>query len=208
MKISSRPLSNQNYISLALFTAFIFVCNPLRAEFDLTGYYAGGQYTNSGIEIVDPANSANRAKDDWGFLHAKFGKTLNDWLSAETHLAVSSATNDNEDHDYMVGLFLKAGRKLGEYRPYGLIGAAALNASEPGFQSETFSDVSYGAGIEIFGQKNIAISLEYIRLIDTERTDAGNDISIDTLSLGFVYYFSSESSPFNKNRNKIPSIRY
>ena len=208
MKTSSRPLFNQNFISLALFTSVMFVCNPLRAELDLTGYYAGAQYTAADIEIVDPLNSANNSNNSWGFLHGKFGKTLSDWVSIEASFAVSSPTNDNEDHDYIVGAYVKAGKKTGGYRLYGLIGASALSFSEPGYQSDTYTSGSFGAGIEIFGTNDMALSLEYIRLIDNDKFVDGRDLSVDTLSLGFVYYFSSDTSRFNKNRDKIPSIRY
>lgn len=204
MRNNTRPLMNHYLTTIALFVGIVCASSPVLAELDLTGLYAGVQYTSGDFDLDDDVD-ANDVSESWGFLHGRFGKTINDILSVEGHLGISS--NANADHGvYLYGAYLKIGKDLGQYRPYGLLGASGIHVYEDGFDTETYSDLAFGAGIEVFGSKNVAVVIEYISSVDKTVDDA--DLTFDTLSLGFTYYFTEEESTFNKNRNKIRSIRY
>ena len=191
-----------NYSISILLIVLLSVSESVYAQVELTGYYFGFQYNNASFEVDD---SASDISESWGLLHGKFGKAINDLLSIETKLGVS--TNADSSHlVYTYEAFLKIGKSLGKYKPYGILGVSGVHVHQAGYFTEDFSGGSYGVGLEIFGSKDLALELEYIRATDT--TDAGFDVHMDSMTLGFVYYFSSETSVFNRNRNKIRSIRY
>jgi hypothetical protein len=178
--------------------------NPAIAELELTGYYLGGEFTNGSYK-KDFSDSTTDISESWGFLQGKFGKKINETLSVEAQLGISS--NLTSDHGvYFLSTFLKVGRSFEGYTLYGLLGGTTSHIYEAGYDTDNYSGFSYGAGIEIFGSKDVSISLEYQSLLNI--TDNGADVKFDVTSLGFTYYFSDEKSKFNKNRNKIRSIRY
>jgi hypothetical protein len=87
-----------------------------------------------------------------------------------------------------------------------LLGYSGFSASQNHGDNVTESDASYGLGLEIFGSKNIAVTFEYLNMLD--KTVDGDDDTFDAIGVGFTYYFIEEKSLFNRNRNKIDSIRY
>ena len=72
--------------------------------------------------------------------------------------------------------------------------------------SQSEAGGSLGVGLEIFGSKDLAITFEFLRLID--KSINGADVTFDIVGVGFTYYFTEDKSYFNKNRDKIRSIRY
>ena len=92
------------------------------------------------------------------------------------------------------------------YKIYGLLGFGGIYAYQDDVDDVTESSFSYGAGIEIFGSKSVAITLEYLSVLD--KSVDGGDTTFSTFGAGFTYYFIEDKSYFNKNRNKIRSIRY
>ena len=104
------------------------------------------------------------------------------------------------------GAYLRLGKDYGQYKPYGLIGFSGIYAYEDNVDNVSETSGSYGAGLEIFGSKDLAITFEYLRMID--KSVDGGDSTFDAFGAGFTYYFTEDKSYFNKNRNKIRSIRY
>ncbi len=191
--------------SLAIFTT------PAVAELELTDIYYGLQFTNN------KWNSGSNSEQSWNFIDGKYGKQLNDWVSVEGRVGLSD--NLSNVHGIInLGGYVRIGKDLGQYRPYGLLGYTYTywfeeDLDELGDQlnidlddSYDESGFSYGLGIEIFGSPNVAITLEVMRAID--ESDDDGDTTIDQIGLGFNYYFVSDTSRFNKNRDKIRSIRY
>ncbi len=192
-------------VSLAAFTT------PAVAELELTGTYYGFQFTNNKYD------NDTGSDESWNFIDGKYGNQLNDWVSLEGRVGLSD--NLSSVHGIInLGGYMRIGKDLGRYRPYGLLGATYTywfeeDLDELGDQlgidlddSYDESGFSYGFGIEIFGNPNIAITFEAMRAID--ESDSDGDTTIDQFGLGFNYYFISDTSRFNKNRDKIRSIRY
>jgi hypothetical protein len=178
--------------------------NPAIAELEMTGYYFGGNITNGTFDKNFSDNTTDLS-ESWSFIQGKFGKKINDILSVEAQLGVS--TNLTSSHGvYFLSTFLKVGKSFEKYTLYGLLGGNTSHMYEEGYDTQNYSGFSYGAGVEMFGSKDISISLEVKRLLHI--TDNGADVNLDAASLGFTYYFLADKSRFNKNRNAIRSIRY
>jgi hypothetical protein len=189
---------------------FLFLCLtgfsisfPASAELDLTGLYSGFQYSES-EQKFDP-DSGSSVKDNRGHLKVKLGKILNDNFSIEGQLGL--ITDSDEKRGIATsGVYLRAGKDFGQYKLYGLLGYSGVHFYHDQFEDDSDSSGSYGVGLEIFGNKHIAVTLEYLRMLDKSLDDG--DLTFDTMGIGFTYYFIDDTSYFNKNRNKIDSIRY
>jgi hypothetical protein len=172
------------------------------AEINWSGTYAGAMYSSSKLEAKASGSSASQS---WGHAKLKLGKIINDYVSVEGQLGMT--TNSDTNHGNLtVGIYARVGKDFGQYKLYGLAGLGGYHSYADGFDSVNESDFSYGVGLEIFGSKDTAITLEYVTIVDKSVDDV--DLTFDTLGLGFTYYFTEDTSYFNKNRNKIRSIRY
>lgn len=183
-----------------LFSFFIFtaaIYNSAAAEVSLTGMYSGFLVANSKENFeVDGGEDSEESR---GHLKGKLGMYLNDYISVEGQLGFTN----NSDNDLVTyGAYVRVDKDFGNYKIYGLLGASGAESDEDVSESSG----SYGLGMEIFGSKDVAITFEYINMI--EKSVEGGDLRLDSLGIGFTYYFSDETSAFVKNRNKIRSIRY
>lgn len=192
-----RPFS-QLLLMMALCISY-----PAYAELDLTGLYSGLQYSDSTDEFKPDSGSS--VKENRGHVKVKVGKLMNDIVAVEGQLGLT--TNSTSSQGILTyGVYLRADKDYGQYKLYGLLGASGIYAYEDNVDSVSESSGSYGVGVEIFGSKNIAVTFEYLTLLD--KSIDGGDLTFDTLGVGFTYYFTEDKSYFNKNRNKIDSIRY
>jgi hypothetical protein len=181
--------------------ALIMVSFSANAENVLTGTYYGLQFANSQSRLE---NSVSTTDTNYGHIKGKFGWVMNDILSLEGHLGF---TNNSDDIEKLMvyGAYLRAGKNFGDYKLYGLIGLGGIYSYDTK-DKESESGGSYGLGLEVFGSKKIAITLEYLIVLD-KSIDAG-DLTFDSIGIGYSYYFTDDTSYFNKNRNKVKSIRY
>ena len=171
-------------------------------ELGFSGWYTGVLYSDSEYKARSDFGDINK---NWGHIRAKGGYIFNSLLSVEGQLGMT--TNSDQDKGVLsYGVYARLGKDLGQYKPYGLLGIGGFSAYQDQGNDISETGASYGAGIEIFGSKNLAVTFEYLRLIDKTIDDA--DVTFDTIGLGFTYYFVEDKSYFNKNRNKIRSIRY
>jgi len=201
MKIIQRLLKLQSKTVLILCLTGASMSFPAYAEIDFSGMYAGLHYSDSAFESKQDSS----VNDNWGHIKGKLGKILNEDFSVEGQFGMTT-NSDDEKGIATYGVYLRGGKDFGEYKPYGLLGLSGYHAYQDGFDSVSESSGSYGLGLEIFGSKNVAVTFEYIRMIDKEIDN--EDITFDTVGLGFTYYFVEDKSYFNKNRNKVRSIRY
>lgn len=186
------------------FTLLYFgVSTSALAEVDYTGTYWGVQFSDSTDKFE--ADSGGTTKKNRGHVKGKYGKALNEYVSVEGQFGITTSSNSTRGI-YTYGAYLRASKDLGDYKIYGLLGASGLQAYDDDFDDVSESSGSYGVGIEIFGSKTTAITIEYLQMVDKSLDDG--DFTFDTLGLGFTYYFVDDQSYFNKNRNKIRSIRY
>ncbi len=200
MKTTIYPQLKQPYL-LILFIALSGSSLPVSAEIDLTGLYSGLQYSSS--EYKSTNGSTETASN--GHIKAKLGKTINENLSAEGQFGMTTNSNDKLG-TFTYGGYLRGSKDYGQYKPYGLIGFSGYYSYADNSDSQSETGGSLGVGLEIFGSKDITITFEYLRLMD--KTINGADVTFDTFGVGFTYYFTEDTSYFNKNRNKINSIRY
>ena len=203
MKIKIRSKINQSSFFSLLCLSGALASFPAFAELDLTGIYSGLMFSDSKDEFE--ATFGGTTKENRGHIKAKVGKILNENFTIEGQFGMT--TNSGSSQGIATyGAYLRGGKDFGQYKLYGLLGFSGVHAYQDNVSDVTESSGSYGAGLEIFGNKHIAISLEYIRMIDTSVD--GGDFTFDTIGAGFTYYFIEDKSYFNKNRNKIRSIRY
>ena len=188
---------------LLLALPLLFTVPGAQAELELTGWYTGFMYSDSSEEL--DLNGGGTRSLNKGHLKVKAGKTLREYLSVEGHLGMTTNTGDKRGR-FTYGLYLRADKDFGRYRLYGLLGASGFYDYHDVEEDVSESGASWGAGVEIFGSKNVALSLEYLRMID-KSVDEG-DYLYDSLGVGFSYYFTDDTSYFSRNRNKIKSIRY
>ena len=189
-------------LSSFIFCTALLTQSQAFAEIDLTGMYAGVIFSNNGYDLK---TNSGKVSESWGHVKAKVGTSLTELIDAEGQLGLT--TNSDAGHGVVsYGAYLRIGKDMGQYKPYGLVGLSGFYLYEDGYDSESETGFSYGAGIEIFGSKDLTVTFEYLRLID--KSVDGGDLTFDTLGVGFTYYFTEDTSYFNKNRNKIRSIRY
>jgi len=202
MKNTSSLTNQQSYI-FVLLIALTGLSLPVSAEIDMTGLYAGVQFSTSKDQFLpDTGPTVNNNK---GHLKAKLGTAINDLVSVEGQFGMT--TNSGATQGIATyGAYLRVGKDYGQYKPYGLIGFSGIYAYQDNADNVSEASGSYGAGLEIFGSKDLAITFEYIRMID--KSIDGGDLTFDTFGAGFTFYFTEDKSYFNKNRNKIRSIRY
>jgi hypothetical protein len=186
-----------------LLLPLLFSVAPAQAELELTGWYAGFMYSDSSEELdLDTGGTRSVNK---GHLKIKAGKTLNEYLSVEGQFGMTTNTGDKRGR-FTYGVYLRPSKDFGRYRLYGLVGASGFYDYHDVEEDVSESGASIGFGIEMFGSKDVALSFEYLRMID-KSIDEG-DYVYDSIGLGFSYYFTDDTSYFSRNRNKIKSIRY
>lgn len=201
IKIKKFPI--QKFLTFAALTVSTAFSVNAYAEMDLSGLYSGFIFSNSQFESKTPGFS--KTTQDWGHGKVKIGKILNEYTSVEGQFGMT--TNSDADHGNLTyGIYLRAGKDFDQYKLYGLAGLGGFHSYADGLDNVSENGFSYGVGIEIFGSKDLTVTLEYVSLVD--KSVDGADIVFDTLGLGFTYYFTEDTSYFNKNRNKIRSIRY
>ncbi len=201
MKIQYLPSIHHIFRFLILSLAILMVSFSVQAEVDLSGTYYGLQYSNSKSISED---SSTKTEISYGHIKAKYGWMMNDLISLEGQLGFTNAP-DESDSLLVYGAYLRAGYDFGSYKLYGLLGIGGIYAYDSQ-DKESESSGSYGLGLEIFGSRDVAVTLEYLTVLN--KSVDGTDLKFDSLGIGYSYYFSEEKSYFNKNRNKIKSIRY
>jgi opacity protein-like surface antigen len=174
-----------------------------QAEIDLSGTYTGVQFADNTDRFVDSSGIATEYNH--GHIKAKYGWILNDSLSFEGHLGITS-NSDERAGILTYGAYIRPNIDFGKFKLYGLLGLGGTYNYDDKLKDHSESGGSYGVGVEIFGSKDLAITLEYVSILD--KSVNGGDLTFDTLGIGFTYYFTEDKSYFNKNRNKIKSIRY
>ena len=123
----------------------------------------------------------------------RLGYDFNNWLAIEGHYA------DPEDYKYSsanlstnsLSAFARLNLRFKRATLYGIAGATRVSASvtAPGLgaASDTSSALAYGAGLDIYGSKDTAITFAFIRYYDKKIDGAKN--TIDATTIGITHYF-------------------
>ncbi len=186
------------------------------AEIDFSGTYVSLIFSDSAAKFT---SSGGSDEFNSGHIKGKIGWILNDVISVEGQFGGCPYNPDGIwfRDVFTYGAYIRASKDLGQYKFYGLLGLTDVryrsafgdktSISGLNYVKDSESGGSYGVGVEIFGAKNLAVTFEYLMLLD-KSIDNNLDVAFDTIGLGFTYYFTEDKSYFNKNRNKIKSIRY
>ena len=200
-QIQSRQAFRSSIVLVVV--ALIFNSSNLFAEIDKTGLYSGALFSSSTFEVTP--NSGSSVSTGWGHAKAKIGKFMNDKFAWEAQLGFTTNTSSSKGN-LTYGAYARYDYPFGQYKLYGLLGFGGLFSFEDGTDDVSESSLSYGVGLEIYGSKDIAITFEYLSMLDTSVDNT--DLTFDAVGLGFNFYFTEDTSYFNKNRNKVRSIRY
>ena len=147
--------------------------------------YLGIDYGDFGYEVTDTGYSPDNAN---GYI-LRLGYDLNNWLAVEGHYA------DPEDFEENGSVAITSGAGFGAYGRlnlrfkqatlYGLAGATRIT-----FDGESATGLAYGAGLDIYGSRNTALTISYTRYFDDE-APSGADIVVDAFNFGITHYFGN-----------------
>lgn len=206
------PLGFGSRLSSAVFFSLLALgASPVHAQKQLTGVYSGALYSESSDKF-EPDNGGDTQEETRGHLKYKLGMELASHLAVEGQIGMT--TNSSSDRGILtLGGYLQAFKKFEKYKVYGLLGYSGIWAYDDASDDVDENGVSYGLGIEIFGSTDMAISIEYMSVLDVSvesdnPTFSSGDVSFQTLGIGFTYYFNDESSAFARNQKRLDSIRY
>jgi len=127
----------------------------------------------------------------------RLGYEFNDYFGLEGQVN-AGLTNDDVfgvgdiGIDYLASLFVRGNLFLWspQARLYGLIGVTHGKITAEAFgisDSLTDTEMSYGLGVELYGNSRNAVNLEVIRYMDGE--DDGIDYNVDAFNLGYIHRF-------------------
>lgn len=166
-----------------LLTAMLLFCLPLSVH--AAGGFAGVDYVFSSIEPEKSSSSA-----DVDALQFRFGT----WLNAERTFGGEFRAALGLGDDEINGVDVEIDRHYGGYlrgqfpgnvpiRPYGLLGVTRVETTEKrgaSSDSEDYFGLSLGLGAEMDVQKDVFVTLEYLRAVDS----GGDEISNLSIGIG------------------------
>lgn len=156
---------------------------------------ARGGRTYFGVSMLNMIYATGGSDHRSTGLVGRLGYDLSRHLAAETHFGGSIGAESNADSaigraqmDSFYSLFLRLNGYLGTKRLYGLAGLSYGQRvlKPPGALSTTHSGAvsgSLGAGLEIFGNRDISFDLEVVRYFDR------GHYSLSALNLGLLTRF-------------------
>lgn len=186
--------------TLTLFLGLLVFYPTAQAEITYKGTYWGGQF-GSQSAIAETPTVYSSTDRSYGMV--KYGWLLNDRWSAEVQMALSSGSPSDKGF-FNYAAYAKPYWDKGPYRLYGLAGLGGFQLATNSGSKPAVNSFSYGAGLELFGSKQLAVTMEWARIAEGE--DASVDYTTDKYSFGLTYYFLADDS-FTKNRRSIRSIR-
>ena len=176
---------------------FIFCAFPLTSSAEIfaensgiTGnwffgvQFSGLGYEEPGLDFQEPGGGL------------RLGYELFDHVGVEGHF-VAGLHNDDIGGiaygvDYVTGVFVRGSIFLWDPRArlYVLGGVSRAKVSRTAFgltTSNTFTEPSYGVGLEFYGNSRNAVSLEFLRYLDGD--EGGVNFEVDAFNLGYIHRF-------------------
>lgn len=147
---------------------------------DWTGFYAGLQYGQGKLEIVDGASFAFDAYGAHAGYLRDFGQFV---VGAEIDYNELDAGALGGSSIDMLRLRARVGYDMGDFLPYATIGMAQISAGD-----ETETGMSYGIGGEFKVTERISLGAEF-SWNDFELVGAPEDTSFDTIQVRASYRF-------------------
>ncbi len=129
-------------------------------------------YTYAGIDMMSYSYSGT-ATDSGNSTRLTFGQRFEEFVSAETQLAVGDGA-----HEYSVGVYARGALPLGRLQIKGLVGFAASQFDNAGVV-ENVKSISYGGGAELTLWRDWYFNADYMSY----------DESLDAINIGFGVRF-------------------
>ncbi|MET0088977.1 MAG: hypothetical protein ABW068_02980 [Candidatus Thiodiazotropha sp.] len=157
---------------------------------DGTGYEGDNYF---GVMVASPRFEFDDSGDEFRGtgMFVRAGREFFKYAAVEGHFGIFSAdTVDDEDYqiEYMASVFGRGNIFLFDdrARAYALAGLTYFSADVPGYNASEYS-MSYGLGVELYGDSRNAVSLEWIRYADEEIHN--HDYTIESVNLGYIHRF-------------------
>lgn len=157
----------------------------------------GGSY----LEMIDLETIGNEDGLGGAF---QIGYDLHKFIAVESQLGIAYASLDEssggntlsvENTIYYGSIYLRGNVRFDTFTLFAIGGYTYLQSDVESSSniailniddSENFDDMSYGAGIDLYGNDTTALSFKWIRIIDL-----GDQGELDTWMLGFTHYLKN-----------------
>ena len=124
--------------------------------------------------------------------------------TAKSYILVDDQGQEIGDYNLRAahaGVYGRANWRLLNVTLYGLLGIGYYSAIETisnngpmdGTYKNEATGLSFGAGVDLFGGQQTALSLNWIQLINKD-TDDGQKLHVNALYLGITYYFKPQKT--------------
>ncbi|MCG6970318.1 MAG: outer membrane beta-barrel protein [Gammaproteobacteria bacterium] len=170
------------------------------------GLYLGGSFTRHSLKDVEFDGSLNGAVFKIGYDIASFfaiegqigGTIPEDYVIINEQGQIAGDYDVRSEH---AGIFLRGNWRLRNVTLYGLLGYGYYNLIESekidGQSDVTYfteeSGLSYGIGVDLFGSRRTALSLNWMQLIK-EETEFDFTLDVSSIYLGITYYFKPQKT--------------
>ncbi len=164
-------------IGTAIALSFLLLAGPVWGG-EASRQYFG--FSGSDAQFVPQTG----AKEDAGNVNAKLGYFVNQYMAVELHMGMVVTADSNSVDDPSLGYvspLLRFNLPYERVNLYSLFGLASVRGKFPGNFDDSYSDIAFGFGMELYGSRTTALTLEYMRY--------GVDDSYKTFGLGIVHYF-------------------
>ena len=167
----------------------------LLPAFSLPTYAANGY---AGLSVGDANYQESGTSLDALSLTARLGVRLNRFVEFEARMATSSNESDGTNDfrlNYLAGAYAKinvlspASSRFSAYIIGGGTYVRVRHGTSLNPVTDNDSSVSYGLGIDLFGNEHTALNLEWMRYGDSKIGTANTDYTLDILSIGVVHHF-------------------
>lgn len=118
-------------------------------------------------------------------IRGKVGFTWFDYVGFEGQFGLMGKSSISEDPIFNAGAYVRVTKQFEKVNLYALGGVALVETYDNKTGGEEVSEVglSYGGGIELFGNETSALALEMLVLVDTSET------TITSIGIGYVFDF-------------------
>lgn len=135
--------------------------------------------------------------DDLSATSYQYGYDFSNFLSLELNYSspeVETASTALTDVSSLASIMIRFNRRYESINIYFMLGGSSVSYTDISAADETYSGVTYGVGIELYGSKNTAVSFTWST---TEFDDASAITELDITKIGLVHHFD-----FSKTRSR------
>lgn len=134
-------------------------------------------------------NSESFSKPDVSGMSIKYGYDFGNTFSMELQYGNSGTISTGAvlEIDSFYSLFFRGNKRYGNLTLFALVGGSSVTFNTTTVLGDEYSGGAYGVGIDMFGSKNTAITLSWMRHVDLDETAPLQEV--DALTLGLTHHF-------------------